>query len=258
MLLIDRKTIHLASNDCSSIRLIWVWKTRHALKRHCSSYLIFEPVVDWQNHRYLHNNKEKNRFYANSRKHEPLHGAGPAVYLKCMYFLAEVFYTTRYNSSFSILNWYPRRSCCRDCAMNALPRKKKLRNKIGSYSLSFSCFRLLIFATCTFYYSFRKSKMRKKKSHILCLFQSHSCLVSISLTGNSTLCTERCSAADRHQPCAVARAALCSTTLLSISKDSPVMISKSKSLLFKMSFKISILWTFIFWIFSPVDLIAKK
>lgn len=58
--------------------------------------------------------------------------------------------------------------------------------------------------------------------------------------------------------CWVARAALCSTALLSISKESPVMISKSKSLLFKMSFTISILWIFIFWIFSPDDLTAKK
>lgn len=102
MFLIDRKTIHLASNDCSSISLIWVWKTRHALKSHCSSYLIFEPVIDWQNHRYFHNNKEKNRFYANPWKHEPLHCTGPAVYLECMYFLAEVFYTISHNI---ILPW---------------------------------------------------------------------------------------------------------------------------------------------------------
>lgn len=55
----------------------------------------------------------------------------------------------------------------------------------------------------------------------------------------------------------VARAALGSSDLLSFSKDSPVLISKSAACYFKMSFTISTFWIFLFWIFS-VDLIAKK
>lgn len=158
----------------------------------------------------------------------------------------------------NIFNWYPRRSCCRDCGCNALPRRKKLRKKIGNCSWSFSCFRLLIFALYTFYYSFTKSRMRKQ-SCILCPFQSRSCLVPISLTSHPTLCTERCSAADRNQPCAVLPGQLCAALPCSLFLKIALWWSQNpKACYFKMSFTISMFWIFIFWMLSPIDLIAKK